>query len=75
VSQKTGLLATLRRSPIGSFQAGAVAMVFVMLVPLPKLHARLLLTVQLTVSVLVLLTAIQIQRPVQFSVFPSVILF
>ena len=34
----------------------------------------LLLTISITASVLVLLTAIQILRPVEFSVFPSLIL-
>src|SRR5579872_2309295 len=52
----------------------AVAMVFVMLVPLPSFLLDLLLTVSITVSVLVLLTAIQILKPVEFSVFPSLLL-
>ena len=47
---------------------------FVMLVPLPSFVLDLLLTLSITASVLVLLTAIQILRPVQFSVFPSLIL-
>jgi flagellar biosynthesis protein FlhA len=51
-----------------------VALVFVMLVPMPAFVLDLLLTVSITASVLVLLTAIQILRPVQFSVFPSLIL-
>jgi flagellar biosynthesis protein FlhA len=51
-----------------------VALVFVMLVPLPSFVLDLLLTLSITASVLVLLTAIQILRPVQFSVFPSLIL-
>jgi flagellar biosynthesis protein FlhA len=52
----------------------AVAMVFVMLVPLPSFVLDLLLTVSIAASILVLLTAIQVLRPVQFSVFPSLIL-
>lgn len=52
----------------------AVTMVFVMLVPLPSFVLDLLLTISITASVLVLLTAIQILRPVQFSVFPSLLL-
>ncbi len=52
----------------------AVAMLFVMLVPLPGFVLDLLLTLSIAASVLVLLTAIQILRPVQFSVFPSLIL-
>ena len=52
----------------------AVAVVFVMLVPLPSFLLDLLLTLSITASILVLLTAIQILRPVQFSVFPSLLL-
>jgi flagellar biosynthesis protein FlhA len=52
----------------------AVAIVFVMLVPLPSFILDLLLTVSITLSILVLLTAIQVLRPLQFSVFPSLIL-
>ncbi|HYE23585.1 MAG TPA: flagellar biosynthesis protein FlhA [Clostridia bacterium] len=52
----------------------AVSLVFVMLVPLPSLLLDLLLTVSITLSVLVLLAAVHILRPVQFSVFPSLLL-
>lgn len=52
----------------------AVFMLFVMLVPLPSFVLDLLLTLSIAASVLVLLTAIQVLRPVQFSVFPSLIL-
>ena len=74
VSKKTGLIPTLRRSSDWFIPTAAVAMVFVMLVPMPSFMLDLLLTMSITASVLVLLTAIQIQRPVQFSVFPSLIL-
>jgi flagellar biosynthesis protein FlhA len=72
--KKSGLLAMLRASSEWFIPTGAVALVFVMLVPLPSFVLDLLLTFSITVSVLVLLTAIQILRPVQFSVFPSLIL-
>jgi len=52
----------------------AVCMIFVLLVPMPSFVLDLLLTCSLAASVLVLLTAIQVLRPVQFSVFPSLIL-
>src|SRR5579871_4219973 len=52
----------------------AVALVFVMLVPLPSLLLDLLLATSITASVLVLLSAIQILKPTQFSVFPSLLL-
>ena len=52
----------------------AVALIFVMLVPLPSLVLDLLLALSITAAVLVLLSAIQILRPSQFSVFPSLLL-
>ena len=52
----------------------AVALVFVMLVPLPAFALDLLLAISITASVLVLLSAVHILRPVQFSVFPSLLL-
>jgi flagellar biosynthesis protein FlhA len=74
VKKKPGFLAALRSSSDWFIPTGAVALVFVMLVPLPSFVLDLLLTLSITASVLVLLTAIQILRPVQFSVFPSLIL-
>src|SRR5882724_5649300 len=52
----------------------AVGLVFVMLVPLPSLLLDFLLATSITASVLVLLSAINILRPSQFSVFPSLLL-
>ncbi len=52
----------------------AVGIVFVMLVPVPAVLLDLLLAVSITMSVLVLLAALQILRPVQFSVFPTLLL-
>jgi flagellar biosynthesis protein FlhA len=54
--------------------SAAVSMVFVMLVPLPSLLLDVLLAFSMTTSVLVLLTALQILKPAQFSVFPSLLL-
>ena len=74
MNKKSGLIASIRASSDWFIPTGAVALVFVMLVPLPSFVLDLLLTLSITASVLVLLTAIQILRPVQFSVFPSLIL-
>ena len=52
----------------------AVALIFVMLVPVPSLLLDILLAVSITAAVLALLSAIQILRPAQFSVFPSLLL-
>lgn len=54
--------------------AVAVSMVFVMLIPLPAPMLDILLALSLTGAVLVLLVALQILKPVQFSVFPSLLL-
>src|ERR1700745_3112710 len=52
----------------------AVGLIFVMLVPLPSILLDVLLAMSMTVSGLVLLSAIQILLPSQFSVFPSLLL-
>jgi flagellar biosynthesis protein FlhA len=66
------------RSPGGAMDWGvpvvAVALVFVMLVPLPPFVLDLLFSTSITAAVLVLLVAMYITRPVQFSVFPSLLL-
>jgi flagellar biosynthesis protein FlhA len=68
------LSSLLRKSGEWIAPIAAVSMVFVMLVPLPSFMLDLLLTLSITASILVLLTAIQILRPVQFSIFPSLLL-
>ena len=68
------VLAALQKSGEWIAPVSAVVMVFVMLVPLPSFALDLMLTISITASILVLLTAIQILRPVQFSVFPSLLL-
>jgi len=52
----------------------AVSLLFVMLVPLPAMMLDVLLALSLTAAVLVLLVSLQILKPVQFSVFPSLLL-
>ncbi|MBB6145013.1 flagellar biosynthesis protein FlhA [Silvibacterium bohemicum] len=74
MNKKSGLLNSLRTSSEWVIPTAAVALVFVMLVPLPSFILDMLLTLNIVASVLVLLTAIQILRPVEFSVFPSLIL-
>jgi flagellar biosynthesis protein FlhA len=65
-----------RRNPLIEWiiPIAAVSMVFVMLVPLPAIVLDLLLATSFAASVLVLLSALQILRPAQFSVFPSLLL-
>ncbi len=68
------LFLILRKSGEWITPISAVVIVFVMLVPLPSFLLDMFLTISITASILVLLTAIQILRPLQFSVFPSLLL-
>ncbi len=52
----------------------AISMVFVMLVPIPAFLLDLLLAVSITASLIVFLTAIQVRKAVDFSVFPTLLL-
>lgn len=74
MNEKKGLLKTLSSSGEWVVPMAAVSMVFVMLVPLPSFILDMMLTISITASVLVLLTAVQVLKPVEFSVFPSLLL-
>ncbi|MGA2813067.1 MAG: flagellar biosynthesis protein FlhA [Candidatus Acidiferrum sp.] len=52
-----------------------VSTVFMMLVPVPAIFLDIFLSLSMTLSVIVLLSALYILRPVQFSVFPTLLLF
>jgi flagellar biosynthesis protein FlhA len=52
----------------------AISMVFVMLIPIPSIVLDLLLAASITASVIVFLTAVQVRRAVDFSVFPTLLL-
>ncbi|MCB9728868.1 MAG: flagellar biosynthesis protein FlhA [Deltaproteobacteria bacterium] len=51
-----------------------VGILGLMIVPLPPLALDLLLAVNVTISLVILLTAVQVTRPLDFSVFPSLLL-
>lgn len=52
----------------------AISMVFVMLVPLPAILLDVLLAASITAALIVFLSALQLQRAVDFSVFPTMLL-
>jgi flagellar biosynthesis protein FlhA len=54
--------------------AAVMAVVLLMVVPLPPLMLDLLLSVDIGLSVVLLLTVIYVKQPVEFSVFPSLLL-
>ncbi|HEY0163132.1 MAG TPA: flagellar biosynthesis protein FlhA [Edaphobacter sp.] len=52
----------------------AISMIFVMLIPIPSFVLDLLLAASITASVIVFLTAVQVRKAVDFSVFPTLLL-
>jgi flagellar biosynthesis protein FlhA len=75
MEKKPSLVASLQGMGVDwILPAFTVSLVFVMLVPMPSVLLDILLTLSITISVLVLLAALQVLRPVQFSVFPSLLL-
>lgn len=54
--------------------AAVLAIVFLMIVPLPAFLLDLLLSIDIGLSVVLLLTVVYVKQPVEFSVFPSLLL-
>ena len=54
--------------------AAVMAVVLLMIVPLPPMLLDLLLSMDIGLSVVLLLTVIYVRQPVEFSVFPSLLL-
>ena len=53
---------------------GAIALIMVIMVPLPPAVLDFLLIVNITISAIVLVTTIFVNSPLEFSVFPSLLL-
>ena len=53
---------------------GVVAIVLMLVVPLPAALIDMLLAINITASLLILLVAMQIKKPLDFAVFPSLLL-
>ncbi len=53
---------------------GAISIIFVMLVPVPAFLMDMLLACSMAASVLVFLSAVQVRKAVDFSVFPTLLL-
>lgn len=53
---------------------GIIASVFVILVPLPSMVMDVLLSANISIAVIVLLTTIYVKTPLEFSIFPSLLL-
>ncbi|MEQ1769758.1 MAG: flagellar biosynthesis protein FlhA [Devosia sp.] len=64
---------TLRTSDIG-LAIGVIGIIAVLILPLPAVLLDVLLAVSIVFSVLILMTALFIQTPLEFSSFPTVLL-
>src|SRR3954463_2906199 len=75
VSQTTNpILAAIDRHRAMIFPVACMALLMVLLVPLPRGVLDLLLVLNLTLSVIVLVTTIYVHSPLDFAVFPSLLL-
>lgn len=68
-----GAKAVMRRSDI-FFALGVMAILMVLLVPIPKQVLDLLLSISITISVLILMTVLFIDKPLHLSSFPTILL-
>src|SRR5512140_216442 len=67
------LTSVIRRSDIG-LAVGIMAILVVLILPLPTWLLDLSLAFSLSFSILILMTAVFIQKPLEFSSFPTVLL-
>ena len=67
------LRATIMRGEI-ALAAIVLGILAIMLVPLPAMLLDLLLALSITTSILVLMTALLIKKPLEFTAFPSILL-
>ena len=70
---RMGLLAFINRFRDLLFPIGIISCVVVILVPLPPMLMDLLLSANIAVAVVVLLTTIYVRTPLEFSVFPALL--
>ncbi len=73
LSRLADLGTMLRRSDIG-LAVGMMAILVVLILPLPPLLLDFALAISITFSVLILMTSLFIQTPLEFSAFPTVLL-
>lgn len=64
----------LARNPDIVLAAGLVGILAVMVVPIPPFLIDLLLTLSIAISVVMLLTAVYVERALDFSTFPTILL-
>mgnify|MGYP000877101819 CR=1 FL=1 len=66
-------LGWLLRGEVG-MAVGVIAVIMLLILPIPKMLLDLLLAISLVSSVLILMTAVMMKRPLDFAIFPTVLL-
>lgn len=73
-AEQPGNLLAVLKSPDLQFAIGIFAIIFTMILPMPPFILDGLLSVSVSLSFMVLLVAIYVKEPLQFSTFPTVLL-
>ncbi len=74
ITMKKSPFAELMTSSSAMLATGVVGILLVMMVPLPTIILDILLSFSITVSIIILLMSMYVMKPLDFSVFPSVLL-
>lgn len=69
-----GSVIDLLRSGDIALAAGVMGLIVILIVPMPALLVDMLLAISIVFSVMILMTALFIQKPLEFSSFPTVLL-
>ncbi|MBI1911746.1 MAG: flagellar biosynthesis protein FlhA [Deltaproteobacteria bacterium] len=72
-----GLLESVSKFKKGSefvLPLGVIGIIFVMILPVPSMVLDLLLTFNITIAIIILLVAVYVTKPLDFSTFPTLLL-
>ncbi len=73
-SNKTNFLSTLSKSPDVLLAGGVLLILTLLVLPLPPFLLDLLIAVDLAISILIIVVAIYLLSPLEFSSFPTILL-
>src|SRR4030065_1035298 len=69
-----GVLLTLTKNSDALLAVMAVGIIVVMIIPVPAIVMDILLSFSITISIIIMLVSMYILKPLEFSVFPSILL-
>ncbi|OPY12733.1 MAG: Flagellar biosynthesis protein FlhA [Syntrophus sp. PtaU1.Bin005] len=69
-----GILSEMAGSSSAMMALGVIGILMVMMIPLPTFLLDILLSLSITISIIILLMAMYVLKPLDFSIFPSVLL-